>query len=76
MQQPKFSKSTAQRPIVIEVSGEPLGVVVPEAEGFKFLAVKFPVFGIDGHTFDSVEAARVAASEIAGRTGDFGDDLL
>ncbi|HEY4199542.1 MAG TPA: hypothetical protein VGM83_03190 [Devosiaceae bacterium] len=64
MQQPNFSKSNTQKPIVIEVSGEPLGVVVPHPEGFRFLAVKFPVFGIDGHTFETVEAARLAATEI------------
>lgn len=63
MQQPYF-KVQAQKPIVIEVSGEPLGVVVPDADGFKFLAVKFPVFGIDGHRFETVEAAQLAARAI------------
>jgi hypothetical protein len=63
MQQPYF-KVQAQKPIVIEVSGEPLGVVVPDADGYKFLAVKFPVFGIDGHRFETVEAARLAARAI------------
>jgi hypothetical protein len=63
MQQPYF-KVQAQKPIVIEVSGEPLGVVVPDADGYKFLAVKFPVFGIDGHRFETVEAAQLAARAI------------
>lgn len=49
------------KPIVIEVSGQPLGVVVPSGKAFRFLAVKFPVFAIDGQTFDSVEDARLAA---------------
>lgn len=57
------------KPIVIEVSGQPLGVVVPNGDAFRFLAVKFPVFAIDGQTFASVEAARQAASRtMAGRT--------
>jgi hypothetical protein len=63
MQQSYF-KVPAQKPIVIEVSGEPLGVVVPENDGYKFLAVKFPVFGIDGQTFETVEAAQLAARAI------------
>lgn len=71
MQQSHF-KIPAQRPIVIEVSGEPLGVVVPDADGYKFLAVKFPVFGIDGHRFETVEAAQLAAQAII--TDEQGDD--
>lgn len=50
------------KPIVIEVSGQPLGVVVPSGNAFRFLAVKFPVFAIDGQTFDTIEDARRAAS--------------
>ena len=50
------------KPIVIEVSGEPQGVVVPSNDGFRFLAVRFPVFAIDGQTFSSVQEARLAAS--------------
>ena len=30
------SKSAGSRPVTIEVDGEPLGVVVPDAEGFRF----------------------------------------
>jgi hypothetical protein len=51
-----------QRPTVIEVDGEPLGVVVPAAEGFRFLAVKLPVFDIDGQTFATIEDATRAAT--------------
>lgn len=50
------------RPVAIEVNGEPLGVVVPEAQGFRFLAVRLPAFAIDGRIYDSVEAAQRAAS--------------
>lgn len=50
------------KPIVIEVSGEPLGVVVPAGDAYRFLAVKFPVFSIDGQTFSSVADAKLAAA--------------
>jgi hypothetical protein len=50
------------KPIAIDVEGEPLGVVIPQAEGFRFLAVRLPVFPLDGIVFDSVEAARQAAA--------------
>ena len=56
------SKPAGSRPVTIEVDGEPLGVVVPAPEGFRFLAVRFNAFGIDGQTFPSVEAAQLAAS--------------
>ena len=55
-------KPAGTRPIAIEVDGKPLGVVVPAPEGFRFLAVRFNAFGIDGQTFASVEAAQRAAS--------------
>lgn len=56
------NKSAGSRPVTIEVDGEPLGVVIPAPEGFRFLAVRFNAFGIDGQTFSSVEAAQFAAS--------------
>ena len=48
----------AARPIAIEVDGEPLGVVVPSNEGFRFLAVRYAAFALDGHIFESVEEAQ------------------
>ena len=51
------------KPIVIEVGGEPQGVVVPKGDAFRFVAVKFPAFAIDGQTFASVEDAQVAARQ-------------
>jgi hypothetical protein len=56
------SKPAGSRPVTIEVDGEPLGVVVPDAAGFRFLAVRFNAFGIDGQTFASIAAAQVAVS--------------
>jgi len=63
MQHQTFSRPPASRPIAIEVDGEPLGVVVPAEEGFRFLAVRLNAFAVDGRVFTSVEAARDAVSE-------------
>lgn len=65
MQHTPSGRPQDQRPIVIEVEGEPIGVVIPGAGGFRFLAVKLPVFAIDGETFDSIEAATAAATTAA-----------
>jgi len=51
-----------QKPIAIEVAGEPQGVVIPSAEGFRFMAVRLPVFPLDGVIFESIEAAEAAAA--------------
>ena len=67
MQERSLDRAQAHKPIVIEVAGEPLGVVVPHADGYRFLAVKLPAFAIDGHTFLTVENARIAASELLAR---------
>lgn len=65
MQENTLKRAKAQRPIVIEVAGEPLGVVVPNEAGYRFLAVKLPAFAIDGQTFSSVEQAHIAVSQAA-----------
>jgi hypothetical protein len=52
------SPARPTRPIAIEVEGEPVGVVVPSPEGYRFLAVRLAAFGSDGRVFDSVESAR------------------
>ncbi|HQZ13323.1 MAG TPA: hypothetical protein PK286_10605 [Devosia sp.] len=62
-----MNKPTGNRPIAIEVDGEPLGVVIPEGEAFRFLAVRLNAFGIDGQIFSSVEAAEEAASIALGK---------
>jgi hypothetical protein len=59
-----------QKPIEIEVDGEPLGVVIPSTEGFRFLAVRLPVFPLDGLVFATVEAAQKAAAGTLGAAGD------
>jgi hypothetical protein len=62
MQHSPLDKPHTNKPITIEVDGEPLGVVVPAAEGFRFLAVRYNAFAIEGQIFASVEAAQAAAS--------------
>ena len=64
MQHQTISKPPASRPIAIEVDGEPLGVVVPADEGFRFLAVRLNSFAVDGKIFTTVEAARDAVSAV------------
>ncbi|WP_224704994.1 hypothetical protein [Devosia aquimaris] len=62
MLESNLDRAKAHKPIVIEVAGEPLGVVVPHGDGYRFLAVKLPAFAIDGQEFASVELAHVAVS--------------
>lgn len=69
MQERSLDRAKAHKPIVIEVGGEPQGVVVPNAEGFRFVAVKLPAFAIDGQQFETVERAHFAVSQ-AVRKGD------
>jgi hypothetical protein len=59
MQHEIVTRPPASRPIAIEVDGEPLGVVVPSGEGYRFLAVRYAAFPLDGRIFDSVEEARL-----------------
>lgn len=63
MQENSLSRAERTRPIVIEVAGEPQGIVVPEAGGYRFLAVKLPAFPIDGRRFPSIETAHLAVSQ-------------
>ncbi len=58
MQHQTITRPPAIRPIAIEIDGEPLGVVVPSDEGFRFLAVRYAAFALDGQIFESVEDAR------------------
>lgn len=63
MQYQTFSRPPSARPIAIDVDGEPIGVVIPADEGFRFLAVRLNAFALDGKVFTTVEAARDAVSE-------------
>jgi hypothetical protein len=61
MQHPVNRSPDSARPTVIDVDGEPQGVLVRNGDAFRFLAVRFPVFSIDGQQFLSVEEAQAAA---------------
>lgn len=56
----------SRRPIVIEAGGQKLGIAVPAPEGYRFVAVKLPVFAIDGEIFPTIRAAEEAAARAAG----------
>jgi len=68
MQENSFSKAETLRPTVIEVAGEPQGVIVPTEGGYRFLAVKLPAFVVDGQHFATVEIAhRAVRDAVEGR---------
>jgi hypothetical protein len=60
MQHQTITRPPAPRPVAIEIDGEPLGIVVPSEAGYRFLAVRFSAFALDGRTFETVEAAQTA----------------
>jgi hypothetical protein len=45
---------------VIEFGGEPVGIVVPDADRLKFIAVKFHVIDLDEQRFDTPDQVRLA----------------
>ena len=45
---------------VIEHAGIPVGIVIPDGDAMKFIAVKFPVIDLDGARYRDVEEARRA----------------
>lgn len=55
---------------VIEVGGQPVAVAVPEGDRYRFIAVKFPVWSLDGKLFPTPDAARQAAEAVAGARPD------
>jgi hypothetical protein len=63
MQENNLNRAERLRPIVIEVAGEPQGVVVPAEGGYKFVAVKLPAFAMDGQHFPTIETAHLAVSQ-------------
>jgi hypothetical protein len=63
MQENSLKRAETHRPTVIEVAGEPQGVVVPADGGYRFLAVKLPAFVVDGQHFTSIELAHAAVRD-------------
>jgi hypothetical protein len=58
MQHQTITRPSDHKPVTIEVDGEPLGVVIPLDEGYRFLAVRYAAFALDGRVFESVEDAQ------------------
>jgi hypothetical protein len=58
---------------VIEYGGEAVGVVVPDQDRLKFLAVKYHVWDLDAQRFRSVDEARAAIGRLLSARG--GRDL-
>lgn len=70
MQENNLNQAERLRPIVIEVGGEPQGVVVPADGGYKFVAVKLPAFAMDGHLFPTIETAHLAVTHAVETSAD------
>lgn len=45
---------------VIEFAGEQVGIVIPDNDRLKFIAVKFHVHDLDEQRFDSADDVRTA----------------
>ncbi len=56
-------------PFIVEVWGEPAGIVLPEGDAFRFHATSRPFFPLDGATFSKPGHARLAAARLQ-REGD------
>jgi hypothetical protein len=51
-------------PFVIEVWGEPVGIVLEEEYAFRFYAITHPVLALDGMQFSKPGHARIAAVQL------------
>lgn len=40
---------------VVEYEGVPVGIVIPDQDKLRFIAVKYPVIGLDNRHFQSVQ---------------------
>ncbi|MCB5203438.1 hypothetical protein LH464_13235 [Neorhizobium sp. T786] len=49
---------------VIEYGGEPVGIVVPDQDRLKFIAVKFHVIDLDERRFGSTDEVQVAIRDL------------
>jgi hypothetical protein len=52
---------------VIEYRGEPVGIVVPDEDRLKFIAVKFHVIDLDEQLFGSADEVRLAIRDLVNR---------
>lgn len=60
------------RSTVIEAAGQAVGILVPEDSRFRFVAVKYPVWSLDGTVFPTEDLAREAAQALMARGVDRG----
>ncbi|MBW6424426.1 hypothetical protein KX729_23540 [Rhizobium sp. XQZ8] len=49
---------------VIEFGGEPVGIVIPDADRLKFIAVKYHVIDLDEQRFDTPDQVRLAIRDL------------
>jgi len=49
-------------PFIVEIWGEPAGIVLPEGNAFRFHATASPFFELDGTPFNTPGHARLAAA--------------
>lgn len=48
------------KPVLIEIRGEPRGIVTPSGGGYRFVAVRLEAFALDGQWFSGIAEARHA----------------
>jgi len=58
------SRESAMQKQVIEFGGEPVGIVIPDEDRLKFIAVKFHVIDLDERRFNSADEVRVAIRDL------------
>jgi len=49
---------------VIEYGGEPVGIVIPDQDRLKFIAVKFHVIDLDEQRFGSADEVQLAIRDL------------
>jgi hypothetical protein len=57
-------RESAMQKQVIEFGGEPVGIVIPDQDRLKFIAVKFHVIDLDEQRFNSADEVRVAIRDL------------
>jgi hypothetical protein len=58
---------------VIQVAGQAVAVAAPERGAYRFVAVKFEVWDLDGQVFETVRDAQRAAASLLSGARAFGD---
>ena len=51
-------------PFIVEIWGEPAGIVLREGNAFRFRALARPFFALDGTQFSTPGHARLAAARL------------